>query len=495
MLPLLRNASSRAASSAFSHTGGQNKMAARALSLPNRLLTASLALLPFFALAVLYLITQLNLYHTRIESLLQVELEAKRLLQISSDAETAGRGYTLIPETELLRPLFQARRAMEETVDLSGVAPAQIVVDLEALAALSKMRVDQVESYVSRIDAGISEADRRDLLVQGRILQDNIRERTATLINAGRAQLQTFERSANVYIMLLVTAIGLTSFMAMALIFFWRRAVFKSTIIRAELERDYKSAFEDADIGIALLDTEGVIRSVNDSFLWLVGSGANQVIGQKVGRVIPQLQSAPPRDQTLVPHKRDGQQRFIRIFAPDANPQDRDAARLLIALDATSEIENAEALQRYETLLEQAGEIAGFAAWSFDPQTRSVRIGRAIAALLDLPAMAPVPLSRLSGSLRRRDLRILFRAAWRCLTDARRKVAATQSQSDRVQRSIAAGKHASAATVFPVRPGTTLSKLTVNPTRMKPVSKAHPSSSARLMLSGASATPRESAAC
>ncbi|MBZ4691234.1 MAG: diguanylate cyclase [Cereibacter sp.] len=395
-------------------------------TIPKRAASASLLLLGLLAGGVLYLVSQLDKQQKQVASLFELRVEVQRLLQTAVDAETAQRGYIIIRRPEMLRPL-KARRASPILPPISvDLLPDYLVVQEDALRQLVAKRVMGVESLVGRLASGSIGTAPMQALEAGKELQDEIREMHGALVAAIDVELERQQQEQRQAATLLIALIVATAFAAILLFFFWRRAETAAATIRADVESAYAAAFEDAEIGVAIIDSSGIIRTANAHFLALCDKTPEQALGRWTGALFPQLAGGLLRDasgrvgrqsarEQVIEHATADQIRHVRMTVPGFAPHEVQARRLLLARDVTAEVENQAELRRYQQLLEQAGEIAGFVGWSYDLAKDEILIGRSIGRLLGLPRAEVATAKQLEAVLPRRHFRALSAAIRRCI--------------------------------------------------------------------------------
>ncbi len=262
------------------------------------LLLAALLLGSVYALTTTSRSTDL-VEHTRVASLALAEL-----LNLVVDAERGERGYLTVHDARFLEPYEVARTRWQKQLDeverLTRDNPVQ-QQNARQLRPMLDAKMSEIASTVRLRDTGISSQRLTDLMLDDKGHTDEIRRVIADMEAEEQRLLRMRHlRASRTFVATGALFAGAALAFAVLLTVVFRQRTREET--RRKLAEHQAALFEQAPIGVVVVDPAGRITSINAQAERLFGYGRGELGGKSVEILVP-------------PRARDGHPGYLHAFS------------------------------------------------------------------------------------------------------------------------------------------------------------------------------------
>lgn len=352
---------------------------------------------------VLYLISQVHALNLQVERAFDLKSHVAEVLQLTIDAETARRGYGLSGSEQYLAPLVEAQSKLLPTFEKINELSSGLEVNQARLAQLKSAaiaRMDHAQRMSERLPSSLNSDVRLALLEEGRRLQSGVRKLVGFVVSDVEGRIQGTQELLEKYTSYLMGFVVASCLVHYSFLVLWWRALAQRARARKQLESTeaiYAAAFDDAAVGMVLIDEAGVIVSANRSYLRTVGQAGSEVAGAHfVDHVMPEFHELVKASTVAVAKQGERlsmcEARFNtsasavwgRITLSRFSMVDRQVRILAIIYETTREVRQNQELRKYEALIRNASRLAGVDGWALNFSDFSLEVGSAMRALLSI---------------------------------------------------------------------------------------------------------------
>ncbi|MBE9213870.1 CHASE3 domain-containing protein [Plectonema cf. radiosum LEGE 06105] len=239
--------------------------------------------------------------YQRIDHTKTIILDSNRLLGILLDAETGSRGYAISQNKNFLEPYNQAIQKLPEILN-------HLEQNLSNQAQINRFKIIEnlAQQNITILEQRIAEVDRKKqnnippsadiLLYQGKDVMDNIRREINAFQEEELRQLDIYRQELddisdkNNLVLWITLAISIASYIGTIYLFSKLDWQIAGQQLQLQGKKSLlKGIMENVVDGIITLDKQDKIDSFNQAAVTMFGYPSEEVIGEKINLLIPEI--------------------------------------------------------------------------------------------------------------------------------------------------------------------------------------------------------------